>query len=65
MSDLRRRILLIVRSLTVICVLVCLASPARTISSKAQSVVFLLDHSKSLGKKGISQVYEAVDALKA
>ena len=52
------------RALMIIVVLLAMASPARMIESRNQSVIFVLDHSRSLGEKGIERVYEAAGALK-
>ena len=59
----RRRLLLMTRSLLILLGLLCLASPARLITSKRQSVVFVLDHSQSQGEQGVNAVYEAAQKL--
>ncbi len=53
MSRQRRRALLITRSLCVVLGLACLASPAKLIESSQQSVIFVVDHSRSIGKEGV------------
>lgn len=55
----RRRFLLVTRSLLVILAVLALASPARLMTSRAQSVLFLLDHSRSQGEAGLKSVYES------
>ena len=60
----RRRTLLVVRSLLVACVLVALASPALVIHSQRQALVFVLDHSRSQGERGIREVYAAAGSLR-
>ena len=65
MSPLRRRILLVVRAICVMLVLVALASPAWVVRSQQQAVVFVLDHSQSLGQAGLERVYEAFQKLSA
>ena len=58
MSSGRRRALLLVRSLCVILGLLCLASPARIMESGQQSVIFLIDHSRSLGREGVLKAWQ-------
>lgn len=64
MHAIRRRILLMVRSLMVILALICIASPARLITSHEQSVVFVMDHSRSLGPSGVKEVYKTVEKIR-
>jgi Ca-activated chloride channel homolog len=54
----RRRFLLVVRCLLVTLALLAFASPARLLTSKDQSAIFLLDHSRSQGSEGLKMVYE-------
>jgi len=61
----RRRLLLVVRSLLVILIVTALASPAWIVRSREQAVVYVLDHSQSIGQKGLERVYEAYDQLRA
>jgi Ca-activated chloride channel family protein len=55
----RRRFLLVTRALLVILAILALASPARLMTSRDQSVLFLLDHSRSQGEAGLKSVYES------
>ncbi len=64
MSPLRHRLLLISRSILVILVTVALANPAWVVKSREQAVVFVLDHSQSLGEKGLDSLYEQFDRLR-
>lgn len=64
MSLPRRRALLVIRSLLVILALLAIASPARIETSREQAVLFVLDHSRSVGERGVDNVYEAVTALR-
>ncbi|MEM7010033.1 MAG: VWA domain-containing protein [Verrucomicrobiota bacterium] len=64
MSPTRRRWLLIIRSLGVILIVAALASPAWIVRSKQQAVVFVLDHSQSLGENGLQRVYDAFDEMR-
>lgn len=59
----RRRLLLVLRSLLVLLALLALASPARRMKSRDQSVIFLLDHSRSQGRDGLKSVYEIAGTL--
>lgn len=61
----RRRLLLVVRSLLVVLGLAALASPAWVITSSRQSVVFVVDHSESLGVRGLGDAYEAMDRVRS
>ncbi len=60
----RRRLLLVVRSLLVLLALLALASPARLLMSRGQSVLFLLDHSRSQGSEGLRSVYDIAGQLR-
>ena len=60
----RRRALLVIRSLLVVCALIALASPAWVIRSNRQAVVFVLDHSRSQGEDGIREVFEKTKVLR-
>ncbi len=64
MGATRRRLLLVVRSLLVLLALLAIASPARLMTSRDQSVVFLLDHSRSQGDEGLQAVYEIAGKLR-
>ncbi|MCB1203441.1 MAG: VWA domain-containing protein [Verrucomicrobiae bacterium] len=64
MGGARRRLLLLVRSFLLILVILSIASPARLMTSRDQSVLFLLDHSRSQGPEGLRSVYEAAEALR-
>lgn len=64
MGPARRRLLLAVRSLLVLLALLSIAAPAKRISSGEQSVIFLLDHSRSQGEGGLSRIYEASRSLR-
>ncbi len=61
----RRRLLLVFRSLLVVLAILALASPARLITSRNQSVIFVLDHSRSQGAKGMTAVYDAASGVRA
>ncbi|MEM9282826.1 MAG: VWA domain-containing protein [Verrucomicrobiota bacterium] len=63
MSPLRRRLLLVARSLLVILVLLAMSSPAQMIFSRQQAVIFVLDHTGSIGQKGLARIYEASGAI--
>ena len=65
MSMRRRRMLLILRSLLVLLSLLALASPARVVSSRLQSVIFVLDHSQSEGEEGLAKVYATVRRIES
>lgn len=60
----RRRMLLFTRSLSILLVILSLASPARLLTSRDQSVLFLLDHSRSQGEAGLKAVYESARAIR-
>lgn len=64
MGSARRRLLLVVRSLLAILALLAIASPARLMTSRSQSVLFLLDHSRSQGAEGLRSVYAAAESLR-
>ncbi|MEM1293895.1 MAG: VWA domain-containing protein, partial [Verrucomicrobiota bacterium] len=64
MSPLRHRLLLISRSILVILVTLSLANPAWVVKSREQAVVFVLDHSQSLGEKGLSSLYDQFNRLR-
>jgi uncharacterized membrane protein len=59
----RRRFLFLVRSLLLILAVVAIASPAKLLTSRDQSVLFLLDHSRSQGEAGMSAVYDTARAV--
>lgn len=60
----RRRLLLVVRALLLLLALLCLASPARLIKGKRQSVVVVMDHSMSQGPAGLKLVYQASQQIR-
>lgn len=64
MSAQRRRWLLIVRSTAVILALLCLASPARLVQSENQGVVFIVDHSRSIGSEGLEKALDWAGQLR-
>ncbi len=64
MGATRRRLLFVVRSLLVLLAFVALASPARLMTSRDQSVLFLLDHSRSQGPEGLRAVYDIAGKLR-
>ncbi len=61
----RRRMLLTLRSMMVLLVLLALSSPARLLVSHEQAVIFILDHTRSIGGAGIERVYGAAEKLQA
>lgn len=63
MAEGRRRLLFLLRSVLVILALLALASPAKLLTSRDQSVMFILDHSRSQGSEGLKSVYEAAGKL--
>ena len=65
MQGLRKRLLLLVRGLLVIMALLALAGPARVTQSSEKAVVFVLDHSQSMGDSGLKQVFEKASAMSA
>lgn len=64
MGQTRRRLLLMVRSVLVLLTVLAIGSPARLMTSKDQSVLFLLDHSRSQGPEGLRSVYDAAGAMR-
>src|SRR5690606_16186585 len=60
----RRRLLFLARSLLFILAVVALASPAKLLTSRDQSVFFLLDHSRSQGEAGLTAVYHPAGAVR-
>jgi len=60
----RKRLLLAVRSGLAVLLILAMASPALVERSARQSVVFVLDHSLSLGNNGWQRVTEAVDEIR-
>lgn len=64
MGPRRRRLLLVVRALLVLVILLAIASPARLMTGREQAVIFLLDHSRSLGTTGLERLYESAAALR-
>ncbi len=64
MGATRRRLLLVLRSLLVVLALLAIASPARLMKSRDQSVIFLLDHSRSQGADGLRSIYEIAGTLR-
>ncbi|MAS92406.1 MAG: hypothetical protein CMO55_04350 [Verrucomicrobiales bacterium] len=63
MSQGRRRVLLVLRSLLIVLALLAIASPARLLTSREQSVIFVVDHSRSQSDAGIAAGYEAVEEI--
>ncbi|MDP4849797.1 MAG: VWA domain-containing protein, partial [Verrucomicrobiales bacterium] len=59
----RRRFLFLVRSHLLILAVVAIASPAKLLTSRDQSVLFLLDHSRSQGEAGMSAVYDTARSV--
>lgn len=64
MSPLRRRWLLVVRFLALVMIFAALSWPAWIVRSERQAVVFVLDHSQSLGQSGLDRVYASFDDLR-
>lgn len=64
MGSLRRRALLVTRALLVLLALLCLASPARLVTSREQAAIFVLDHSRSLGPSGLAEVYATARGIR-
>jgi Ca-activated chloride channel homolog len=58
MQGLRKRWLLLTRSAVVVLTLLALAGPARVILSEKQTVVFIVDHSQSMGPGGLRRALE-------
>ncbi len=65
MEGLRKRLLLLVRALLVLLALLALAGPARVQQSGRKALVFVLDHSQSLGAEGLKEVCARASELKA
>ena len=65
MHGARRRSLLILRSLLIVLAFLAIASPARLLTSRTQSVIFVLDHSRSQGESGVDKVYEAAERTRS
>lgn len=65
MSPSRRRLLLFLRSLLVLLALLAIASPARLVTTRDQSVIFVMDHSRSEGAAGVDEVYGAVESIRS
>ncbi|MDF1751306.1 MAG: VWA domain-containing protein [Verrucomicrobiales bacterium] len=63
MSAGRRRALLIIRALCIFLALLCLASPARLLESTQQGVIFVVDHSRSLGKEGVTKAFSEAQTI--
>ena len=63
MGERRRRFLFFARSALVLLAILALASPARLVSTREQAVMFVLDHSRSQGTKGIETVYEVASQV--
>ncbi|MEX2577923.1 MAG: VWA domain-containing protein [Verrucomicrobiales bacterium] len=60
----RRRLLLILRSLLIVLAFLAIASPARLLTSREQSVIFVLDHSRSQGERGVEDVHKAAETVR-
>ncbi len=58
MAPWRQRALLLVRGALVLIVLVALAGPAIEALTRRQAVVFMMDHSQSQGRSGMTTAYE-------
>lgn len=65
MHGARRRALLILRAILIVLAILAIASPARLLTSRAQSVIFVLDHSRSQGQDGVAEVYTAAQQARA
>ena len=65
MSQRRRRALLWVRCLALFLLLLALAAPARPVTTRTESIVFVLDHSQSLGAEGVQAATTRLNALLA
>jgi len=59
----RRRLLLILRSALLLLLLLALAAPAWEVETDDETVIFVLDHSQSLGAEGMQAAAERVEAL--
>lgn len=65
MSRARKRALLAVRIVGVLLILLALASPAWELETEEETVLFVLDHSQSLGAEGIAAAQTRTNALLA
>lgn len=65
MEGLRKRLLLIVRTVAVLLALLALAGPARVLLSTKKAVVMVLDHSQSMGEQGLQEVFARARELKS
>jgi len=63
MSAGRRRALLIVRAVVAALLIVALCAPAWQLITYDQAVIFVMDHSQSLGEKGMAESYERANVL--
>ncbi len=63
MSPERKKLLLIVRSALLSLLILALAMPSVDETSEEQAVIFLVDHSKSLGEAGLRRATERVTTL--
>lgn len=64
MEGLRKRLLLMVRTVCVLVALLALAGPARLAESAKRAAVLLVDGSQSMGEGGLNRVSEAAKALR-
>ncbi|MBM4037510.1 MAG: VWA domain-containing protein [Planctomycetes bacterium] len=65
MSQRRRRLLMVLRTLVLTLTLLALAGPAWQKTTEDQAVVFVMDHSQSQGVGGMTAAYERANALAA
>ena len=65
MSSRRKKTLLVTRGICVLLTLLCLASPARIVESNIQSVIFVIDHSRSLGAEGVNKALQFMNSISA
>jgi len=65
MSPGRKKALLAVRCAVVLLVLLAMAGPAWETRTSEESVIFLVDHSRSLGSEGMKRTYRIVGELAA
>jgi Ca-activated chloride channel homolog len=65
MQGKRKSWLLVLRATAVLLALLALAGPARLTLTGRQAVVLVLDHSQSLGEKGLAEVLARASALRA
>ncbi len=63
MSSTRRRWLLAVRVACVLLILLALAAPAWELDTEDEAIVFVVDHSKSLGPEGMASAAKRVNAI--